>query len=143
MCQHASCQRAFGYKHLLQRHVAKVHANPSGTSDEAESSEGEDPAEPQKQDVRLELDIDDITGKTYAVRSQKLLAQSNRLRCPHPDLHGLVDDATARVRRPCEYVFSRAYDLKRHLLSEHGLEVDRERVDNWVKTAKKAKAAYS
>lgn len=139
VCPHESCKRAFGYKHLLQRHMAKLHANESGVSDEAaETSDEDDQPGVQPERARLPLEIDDITGKNYAVRSRQLLASGNKLRCPHPDLHGLVDDSTAISggSSACEYVFSRAYDLRRHLHSVHRVEVDRERVDNWVKTAR-------
>jgi len=33
---------------------------------------------------------------------------------------------------PCEHVFGRAYDLRRHLLSEHGLAVEKGDVDAWA-----------
>ena len=33
---------------------------------------------------------------------------------------------------PCEHVFGRAYDLRRHLSSEHGLAVEKEVVDAWA-----------
>lgn len=40
----------------------------------------------------------------------------------------------------CTYVFSRAYDLRRHLLAEHSLELEREVVDEWVRSTKMARA---
>jgi hypothetical protein len=62
------------------------------------------------------------------------------LRCPHPAMEGLPaapsvespgylwGDAT-----PCEYVFGRAYDLRRHLRAIHGVELDKETVDGWAR----------
>jgi len=38
--------------------------------------------------------------------------------------------------KACDYVFSRAYDLRRHLRAEHGVEAEKESVDDWVKSAK-------
>ena len=33
---------------------------------------------------------------------------------------------------PCEHVYGRAYDLRRHLLSKHGLVVEKGVVDAWA-----------
>ena len=39
----------------------------------------------------------------------------------------------AEAVKRCAYIFSRAYDLRRHLKAEHGLELDKEEVDGWVR----------
>lgn len=156
-----ACGRAFGYKHLLQRHAAKAHpASPAPSdpprgddgdsadeedhgADEAGASSGREPA--------TTFSIDFITGAAYDARAQARLSSGARsLRCPFPDLPpsfrcGEEDGEEAAAPSTsggaqCLYVFSRAYDLRRHLLAEHGLELEREVVDKWIRTAKAAKA---
>ena len=83
----------------------------------------------------VQLDIDGITGKSYTERGAKI---RRALCCPYPhfppafvsgpDLMSSVTDAAV----PCEYVFGRAYDLRRHLLSEHGLAVEKGVVVAWA-----------
>lgn len=92
------------------------------------------------------MDINTITGLTYATNASERLSSSTALRCPHPHhLVGLVPAsmsadaqiiATTSTSKGCEYVFSRAYDLRRHLRAEHGVEVGKERVDAWVRERK-------
>lgn len=148
MCPHESCRRTFGYKHLLQRHLAKLHASGSDGSDEQDQSDdGIDVEQSAAESSLAGFDIDDITGKNYSVRSRQLATRTTVLRCPHPDLHGLEESSepasSMGSSKACEYVFSRAYDFRRHLRSEHGLDVEKDRVDDWVKAAKRAKATSS
>ena len=142
VCPQETCGRAFGYKHLLQRHLAKLHAPCAESPSQSEGSDDSDNESLSKVATsrKTEFSIDDITGKSYATRSRQLLARPNTLRCPYPDVHELVGGAIVPVTQSsCEYVFSRAYDFRRHLHSEHSIEIDREHIDAWVKTAKKAK----
>lgn len=153
-----TCGRAFGYKHLLQRHTAKAHpaepASPeSGSESGAEhSTDEEDHAKtPKGKDTATPFSIDFITGAAYDARSQARLSSGSRsLQCPFPDLPPSLccSDDAERAAAPssvdggprCLYVFSRAYDLRRHLLAEHKLEPEREVVDEWVRSAKAARA---
>ena len=168
-CQ--TCGRAFGYKHLLQRHAAKAHpADPAGSDSESESESeserGDECAGGEENDRAggeggkeppTAFSIDWITGAAYDARAQARLSSGARsLQCPFPDLPPSLrrgypgeDAASAdgEVAAPsagggprCLYVFSRAYDLRRHLLAEHALEIGREVVDAWVRSAKAAKA---
>lgn len=147
VCPHDTCRRAFGYKHLLQRHLGKLH-KPDGPSASQAQEQTED-ADMSSDDVESgaeqvrEINIDDITGKSYAMRAQQQLSSPRTLRCPHPDLHGLVPpaDAIRHGEKQCEYVFTRAYDLRRHLRSEHGQDVEKDVVDTWVRLAREAKNA--
>ncbi|KAF7321425.1 Transcription factor iiia [Mycena kentingensis (nom. inval.)] len=127
------CGQTFGYKHLLQRHVAKHHA--ASTSEaEPDWSEGEAVVQPQPA-----LDIDTLTGATYANSARQKLAKATALQCPYPNMHGLEQDAhppSASTSVPCGYVFSRAYDLRRHLKSAHDVVLDKEVVRSWVSKAK-------
>jgi general transcription factor IIIA len=147
VCPHEDCHSAFVYKHLLQRHLAKVHSSQTTEeSDSAEQTDEEDEeATPTAKDKGIQrMDIDTITGMSYTSNANERLSSSKALRCPHPHLGTLVhlhrsDDverAGASTSKGCDYVFSRAYDLRRHLRVEHGVEVEKERVDDWVKAAK-------
>ncbi|KAF7428555.1 Strongly-conserved Zn-finger binding protein (TFIIIA) [Pleurotus ostreatus] len=136
VCPHSACKRAFGYKHLLQRHLAKIHkASGDSTSSEAEETEADGHARAHESDVLL--DIDAVTGNSYSKRAAEKVETAKALRCPHPHLQGLglLDTALATIlesESSCEYVFSRAYDLRRHLRANHGIELEKDVVDKWV-----------
>ena len=137
VCPHEYCGRSFGYKHLLQRHLAKLHkagSSDAESSDDSEERGGGDNALQQAQGLR----VDDITGMAYSKRAKEQLASSRTLSCPFPSLHGLVcDEAVAGDSGTrCEYVFTRAYDFRRHLRSEHNLELEKDKVDSWVISAR-------
>nr|GAT57901.1 transcriptional factor IIIa [Mycena chlorophos] len=128
VCPHDDCALTFGYKHVLRRHLAKEHSSPSeppDSDDEDDFPSSPVPAAPQ-------LDIATITGDAYAQNARQKLAAAVALRCPFPDLHGLgeispePECASATSSRPCEYVFSRAYDLRRHLQSTHGVILEKD-----------------
>ncbi|KAJ7072584.1 transcription factor iiia [Mycena amicta] len=140
-CSYENCGQSFGYKHILQRHIAKHHAAPS----EPPPSEDED-EEPQS-GVVAEADIGTITGDNYAQSARQKLAAATALPCPYPDLSGLQPELEHPVRdhastaSTCEYVFSRAYDLRRHLQAAHNLVFDKEVVQRWVRRAKETAPA--
>ncbi|KAJ7350372.1 hypothetical protein DFH08DRAFT_108248 [Mycena albidolilacea] len=123
VCPHETCKRAFGYKHLLQRHLAKRHS----ASSASESSDEDAAFFPTP--AAAKLDIDTITGNNYAQAASKKLKAAKALRCPYPHLDDLAAVADGLL---CDYVFSRAYDLRRHLQSEHDVIVDKNSVDMWV-----------
>lgn len=150
VCAVEGCERAFGYKHILQRHQARQHGNDRTAAEkdegcehnadtDGESSEAECP-QPKKRKSRLQSQnisiINEITGVAYEERTANAPAP---LRCPHPAMEGFPSapsverlcnsygDAT-----PCEYVFGRAYDLRRHLRAIHGVELYKETVDAWA-----------
>lgn len=150
-----ACGRAFGYKHLLQRHTAKAHpthpaSSDSGSESGADSStDDEDRAGMSTSKELATFSIDFITGAAYDARSRAMLSSGSRsLQCPFPDLPPTFccsDDAGRGASSVgggprCTYVFSRAYDLRRHLLAEHSLELEREVVDEWVRSTKMARA---
>lgn len=110
---------------------------------DAEVSSNED-ALPRTNLSRL-LDIEEITGKAYADRARQKLSAPRTLQCPFPDLHDLTSmpEGSVRADRRCEYIFTRAYDLRRHLRSEHGEEVNKDAVDAWVNSARISKSALS
>lgn len=136
VCPHDNCKRTFGYKHLLQRHLAKVHA----TSDEESLSEREESSSSSEEET-VEFDVDVLTGNFYKQQAKKKLDTSpNMLPCPYPRMQevGLPCSGTLSTDN-CDYVFSRAYDLRRHLASAHEISVEKEEVDAWVKKTKRGK----
>ena len=89
----------------------------------------------------VQMGIEEITGKSYLERNSRI---KRALRCPHPHfpssfISGL-DSGLSVIDPvlPCEHVFGRAYDLRRHLLSEHGLAVEKDIVDAWAEGQRKS-----
>ncbi|CAL1696061.1 unnamed protein product [Somion occarium] len=123
------------FRHLAKLHpteVAAVLVDPvtEDVEDHVETSDA--------------FDIDDITGVTYGVRAKERMQSTRALQCPHPDLQpflGSIHQALPAGNAKCEYVFSRAYDLRRHLRAIHCLDVEKEIVDEWVRAARNAKAS--
>ena len=148
ICHHPYCNQTFGYKHLLQRHLTKTHS-PQAKSRLDSSSSGDDIAQ------KANFDIDTITGQAYAKRAEERVKSAKSLRCPYPNLQSLMLDLDFPVcisalppctegegsssRRNCEYVFSRGYDLRRHLGASHDINVPKETIDEWVKLQKHKK----
>ena len=125
VCDHPGCDSTFGYKHLLQRHQNKCHAakvDPETSSDDSDID----------QDA---YNIDDITGHTYASKSLHLLASARAVQCPYPQLHELarggnnLDGSTGS----CQFIFTRAYDLRRHLAAIHNVTIEKQVAERWVK----------
>jgi general transcription factor IIIA len=138
VCPHHHCSSAFGYKHLLERHLAKIHSTQPVT--EASESEGDtntdtDCTDNEPGDSVGPLSIDRITGYAYSLRTRMTTLKT--IRCPYPDVENLllsppdIPLSTSSVR--CVHILYRAYDLRRHLKAEHGLLGDKSKVDSWVK----------
>lgn len=156
VCPHEHCRRAFGYKHLLQRHLAKLHA-PELPSDPESCHETDrietEPESPtvSTRHVDIGMDIDLLTGKAYSAHAKEAIQHASKLRCPFPDLPPILSgqDTSSAVasgsKRPvdCQYVFSRAYDLRRHLQAEHGVIVGRDSADQWVRSEKETREAIA
>ena len=152
VCTVDGCGRAFGYKHILQRHQARGHGNVHNEDDEdaerhgdadGESSEGEQSwTRPKKRKNRHAPShgtsiIDEITGVAYKKRTA---SGKVPLTCPYPTMEGLPSALATDEQNlwgkdvaPCEYVFGRAYDLRRHLLAVHGISLDKEVADTWAR----------
>lgn len=150
VCVVEGCGCAFGYKHILQRHQARQHGDDRTAAKEdedcehhtdadGESSEAERPQPKKRRSRRLQSQnisiINEITGVAYEERTANTPAP---LRCPHPAMVGLPSAPLEGLSNscgdtmPCEYVFGRAYDLRRHLRAVHGVELDKETVDGWA-----------
>lgn len=133
VCPYEGCDKSYGYKHLLHRHLARVH--PSAAPSDCSS----DPEEDNTKGVLM--DIDRITGRSYLERNSKI---KKALRCPHPNLPpSFISDRGSELSitdsvAPCEHIFGRAYDLRRHLLSEHGLAVEKDVVGAWAEERRKS-----
>lgn len=134
VCDVPRCGKAFGYKHLLQRHTLSAHTlhPPSSTEDDGESSSAPaDPAQPLST-------IDFITGKLYMAQKRSAPNGHALVTCPYPThFCSKTADVSERVPSACQAVFSRAYDLRRHLRAEHDEEWERDEVDAWVRAQKK------
>lgn len=129
----------------MRRHLAKVHPSENSRAPSA-SSEDEEAWHDSEDDFNIDL----ITGNLYVKQAEANLKTSTVLRCPYPELDGLVDpidpeaqESTAESIIPpiCVYVFSRAYDLRRHLGATHNVVVAKEVVDKWVIKKKQASIA--
>jgi general transcription factor IIIA len=136
-CHHPDCDRAFGYKHLLQRHLSKAHSSTLFELESDSSSSGDDIT------PEADFDIDTITGEAYTKRAEEMVKSAKSLRCPYPHLQDLTVDTnfpacmdSSSSRRNCDYVFSRGYDLRRHLGASHGVNLPKETIDEWVKLQK-------
>jgi general transcription factor IIIA len=146
VCHHEDCHRTFGYKHLLQRHVTKVHRTHSDADTEFSDDDSPPSPDTEQQRADISLDINVITGYSYIQAAQSKVTEGQALRCPFPDLH--LFDTEVNDSRPssisskqiskCDYVFSRAYDLRRHLRASHGFSAQKDSVDYWVAQKKLA-----
>jgi general transcription factor IIIA len=120
------CGKAFGYKHLLQRHAAKLHAHKSSSEEERDESTD------QEDEDETDDTIDMLTGKAYATHAHSAVAQGKRFACPYPDVVGLTQDPLPGTSKACDHVFSRLYDLRRHLDSTHRMAVDKGLLQAWM-----------
>jgi general transcription factor IIIA len=123
---------------LLQRHSAKVHQTQRQATDASEA----EPSESDHQEpFEVTFDIDSITGHAYTKRANDRLNSSKALRCPYPDTRDLTGDDTVKSLvggRGCAYVFSRGYDLRRHLHATHDVNIPKDTVEGWVRRKKKS-----
>lgn len=94
------------------------------------------------------FDIEKLTGNAYAKKAEASVKAAKAISCPFPDLAGLLPDGevdatstqppttSSSSTLPCGYVFSRGYDLRRHLQSAHFVAAQKETVDVWVRKRK-------
>jgi general transcription factor IIIA len=157
ICEREGCGRAFGYKHLLQRHCARLHGVHSAESDEeGPDVEDKDDMEDQIQEDREEESfIEALTGRAYKRRrlenantTSTESSKSNQkkkakkvLHCPWPhfisghgegSMHVDPGKEAQGLQTACQAIFHRGYDLRRHLKADHGLELDKEEMAAWV-----------
>ncbi|KAF8600465.1 hypothetical protein BDV93DRAFT_525337 [Ceratobasidium sp. AG-I] len=131
-CTVSDCALSFGYKHVMQRHVERHHSNRQDEPSTASTPESS---------YALGQTISLLTGQDYLRVSTKSKLQ-RVIACPWPDAFGAEDvpqaAGPASVGSRCAFMFSRAYDLRRHLRSAHGLEVEAEDVNSWVVERKRS-----
>jgi hypothetical protein len=126
ICPYQDCRRAFGFKHLLQRHLARVHSNASSSGDGGNSSSDDVPALPPS------------IVPSSAQRNVSKILQPRTISCPYPNLEDLCASSSAVTGAPaCEYAFSRAYDLRRHLNAAHGVVIEKDIAEKWVRDTRK------
>ncbi|KAH7108252.1 hypothetical protein BKA62DRAFT_681624 [Auriculariales sp. MPI-PUGE-AT-0066] len=126
-CDHEGCGKTFGYKHLVQRHVLKAHSTQPSSSDSDAMSLSD--AETITDGPTSLIDL--ITGKSYSER--KGVSKQQLVQCPWP---AHLNGQEASNVTSCQFTFSRAYDLRRHLKAEHDEDRSKEEVDRWVQTQK-------
>jgi hypothetical protein len=160
LCRVKGCTREFGYKHLLKRHIERDHVVESESEEEEESGKLEEEARDEGgETVEQGWSIDFITGAAYARAHEDAPNVKPKVKCPHPSMegfpnpsschHSVVGEGSAQVgdcvpacvnegrdveglgESRCKFIFSRAYDLRRHLGSVHGMEYEKEVVDRW------------
>jgi hypothetical protein len=122
-----------------------------GDGDDEPGDEGEGTAE-------RGWSIDFITGAAYTRAQEHTSNAKAKIKCPYPSMEGFpnpsrsgshpvvgegsmqigdVDsaqegrDGEGERESRCKFVFSRAYDVRRHLGSVHGMEYEKEVVGRW------------
>jgi general transcription factor IIIA len=117
-----------------------VKSHHTATSDfESDSGASTSQGDRDSAATALSLDINAITGNTYAARAKAQVLAGKVLQCPYPDLGELASSVAVGVMGGsgrCQYVFSRAYDLWRHLRTAHSVKAERSDVDEWVRNIK-------
>lgn len=146
LCPQDGCGQTYGYKHLLQRHLAKAHHTASDHDTPHEDDPDDSEWNYERKVTSTSLDIDTITGHSYAQRTRAKLANATALLCPYPRLENMTpvsgvvqaeSGPQTHVTDTCQYAFSRAYDLRRHLKAAHGVDAVKESVDEWVTEQKR------
>jgi general transcription factor IIIA len=143
VCPHQHCSSAFGYKKLLNRHLARIHStrsdqsvtDPSQSDGTTTTDTDTDCPDNEPADSAAHLSIDRITGHAYSLRT--CMPTSKTIRCPYPNVEDLLllppETPLSGSSAQCDYILTRAYDLRRHLKAEHGLVGDKSKVDSWVR----------
>ncbi|CAE7068986.1 unnamed protein product [Rhizoctonia solani] len=134
-CPKDGCNKTFGYKHVMQRHLERHHRP---QDDELPQSTSID----QKKAIKKGQITDLITGQDYDAPPRSLksnVARPRVIECPWPNAFGIKKPTNNGHTLPmigtqpkCAFKFSRAYDLRRHLRSAHGLDADADEVSAWV-----------
>ncbi|KZV60354.1 hypothetical protein PENSPDRAFT_760058 [Peniophora sp. CONT] len=125
---------------------------PSSSKAKISGAKGKAPASSSTKNAHAGDLIDEITGAAYA----RAARATRTLPCPYPSFtdipHKVINanvtdvemtDADERdaidaggsssVPKTCEYTFSRAYDLRRHVRAVHGVELAKADVDAWAR----------
>ncbi|KAG8729052.1 Strongly-conserved Zn-finger binding protein (TFIIIA) [Ceratobasidium sp. 428] len=110
-CPKEGCTRSFGYKHVMQRHMERHHRETATPA----------PAQPPASNT-----IGSLSGQQCSAKNRPRV-----IACPWPDAFG-ADPVVNQTASRCAFRFSRAYDLRRHLKSTHGLEAGSDEVNAWV-----------
>lgn len=118
----------FGYRHVMQRHLARKHPREQDSAEQSAVESAKDPESTVARTTDEPSIMDLLTGKHY---SKPLTTSRNiqrSLHCPWPNI-AAAGSGTPISGVQCTFIFSRVYDLRRHLRSEHGLEIEQEILD--------------
>lgn len=121
----------FGYKHVLQRHLARKHLRARSLDSSAAGAADDDDPDPLSADP-----IHLLTGK-QKLKDGLSRRTTRKITCIWYDLFksGLVlssSSSLSSASAPCAFAFTRVYDLRRHLKSEHGLKVETQILSEWL-----------
>ncbi|EUC56061.1 transcription factor iiia protein, putative [Rhizoctonia solani AG-3 Rhs1AP] len=136
-CPNNGCNKTFGYKHVMQRHLERHHRPQDNEVIPQQSASTN-----QKEATEKEQIINLITGQDYDASPRSLktgAARPRAIHCPWPNAFEMRKSSDkehafplAGTQDQCAFRFKRAYDLRRHLRSAHGLDVNADEVGAWV-----------
>lgn len=118
-CTYEGCDHAYGHKHLLQRHVGRAHHR------HEEETSSLIATQPEADDLNL------LAGSLFTS-----IDASKTLFCPHVG-SSLPGDET-EAAEPCQYRFSRLYDLRRHMRKVHAVDLENDELALLLRDALRA-----
>lgn len=130
----------------MQRHLERHHHPQDNESTPPQAASTDQKKATEKGQI-----IDLITGQDYDGSSRSLkasAAQPRAINCPWPNAFEFRKPSDKQHSFPltetqakCAFKFSRAYDLRRHLHSAHGMDVNADEVSAWVLERKRANSS--
>lgn len=118
-CSHLGCDKAYGHRHLLQRHIAARHRSPSADqpADDVDPTHPAKliPTQPPSIIAPAPSALDFLTGHSRSIIADN---ENRTLRCPIK----LPSTSSPEANRiGCSHRSAKVYDLQRHIGKRHGL----------------------